>query len=213
MVTADTLDDLPAVYDLAKALDVMRWALFFLIPVGRGMLLPQVSPDQAEQLCHWLAELIPKAPFQIKTTEAPHLRRVVIQRMLARGLSMAEIRRLPMARGFGVRDGNGILFVSHTGDVYPSGFLPAVAGNVRNQEITEIYRFSPVFRAIRDVDTIKGKCGRCEFRKICGGSRARAFGATGDFLESDPLCPYQPKSKRLIEASDDVAYERGWHPA
>ena len=193
LVTADTLADLPHIYRRVVDLGALRWSLFFLIQVGRGTTLEPVTPSQAEDICRWLTGLMPQAPLQIKTTEAPFFRRVAIQQLLARGLSFADIRRLPVARGFGVRDGNGILFISHRGEVYPSGFLPIAAGNVRNTDIRRIYRESQLFRDLRDVNRLKGKCGRCEFRHLCGGSRARAYAATGDHLESDPLCAYHPR--------------------
>lgn len=195
LVTADTLEELPRIEGLVADLGALRWSLFFLIPVGRGALLRQITAEQAEALCRRLADRVRESPFQIKTTEAPQFRRVVVQRLQARGLSMADVRRLPVARGFGVRDGNGILFVSHTGEVYPSGFLPWRAGNVRHQDLVGLYREGRVFREIRDVHGFLGKCGRCEFRTICGGSRARAYAATGNPLESDPLCPYEPGSE------------------
>lgn len=193
LVTGDTLDDLDHLYELVGRLGAMRWSLFFLIAVGRGTALRELSPQQAEDVCHWLADLLDEAPFQIKTTEAPHFRRVVIQKRLAQGWSMRDIRRLPLARGFGVRDGNGIVFVSHTGEVHLSGFLPLAAGNVRDEDVVTLYREAELFQQVRDPDRYSGKCGRCEFRRICGGSRARAFAATGNPLGSDPLCPYQPQ--------------------
>jgi len=112
--------------------------------------------------------------------------------MKEQGLSWSSVRETPVGRGFGIRDGNGIMFISHTGDVYPSGFLPIVAGNVRSSDIAEIYRESEVFKQIRETGGFKGRCGRCEFREICGGSRARAFAASGDYLDEDAACNYQP---------------------
>jgi radical SAM protein with 4Fe4S-binding SPASM domain len=112
--------------------------------------------------------------------------------MRAAGLGEDAIASTPVGRGFGVRDGNGIVFVSHTGEVYPSGFLPLRAGNVRERSLVELYRHADLFVRIRDTGRLRGKCGRCPFREICGGSRARAYAHTGDPLESDPLCPYQP---------------------
>ena len=185
LVCAETLEDLPAMVERVKELGARRWSLFFLIPTGRGRLLREISPEESERLMHWLIDLAPQVPFEIKTTEAHHYRRVLVQR--ANG-------HLPPAarRGFGVRDGNGIMFISHIGEIYPSGFLPIPLGNVRREDPVAIYREHPLFVALRDPDALKGKCGRCPFRAICGGSRARAYAVTGDPLESDPLCPYLP---------------------
>ncbi|MFQ5796147.1 MAG: TIGR04053 family radical SAM/SPASM domain-containing protein [Candidatus Bipolaricaulia bacterium] len=192
LVTADTLEDLPRIYRLMTELDIIRWSLFFLIPVGRGRLLGEIIPQQCEALHQWLYDLSKETPFAIKATEAPHFRRVTWLRMRAEGREIDSIWRSPVGMGFGVRDGNGIMFISHTGDVYPSGFLPLATGNVRESSPVEIYRNSELFRSIRDPRNYRGKCGRCEFNGICGGSRARAYAKTGDYLASDPLCPYQP---------------------
>lgn len=192
LVTADTVDDLPAVYRLVRGLGIVRWSLFFLVPVGRGTILPEVSPARAERLLDWLFERSAEAPFAIKTTEALHYRRVAVRRLRAAGLDEAAIARTSIGRGFGIRDGNGIVFVSHDGDVSPSGFLPLPVGNVRRRSLVALYRDAPLLRALRDVRRLKGRCGRCPFAPLCGGSRARAFAATGDPLEADPLCPYVP---------------------
>jgi radical SAM protein with 4Fe4S-binding SPASM domain len=105
-----------------------------------------------------------------------------------------EIQRLGKTMGFGIRDGNGVIFVGHTGEVYPAGFLPSpLLGNVRKDPLSHIYRDSPSLTELRDMDRLKGKCGRCEFRWICGGSRARAYAATGDPLAEEPLCIYEPR--------------------
>ncbi|HZP97076.1 MAG TPA: TIGR04053 family radical SAM/SPASM domain-containing protein [Candidatus Limnocylindria bacterium] len=192
LVTADTVDDLEAIARLLTPLDVMRWSLFFLIRVGRGSGLREVSPARTERLFRWLLDLAERVPFQVKTTEAMHYRRVAVRRMEAAGLDPAAIGRTPVGRGFGVRDGNGIAFIAHDGAVYPSGFLPLDAGNVRASSIVDIYRSSQVFASLRDADALTGKCGRCAYRLICGGSRARAYASAGDPLASDPLCPYEP---------------------
>ena len=110
-------------------------------------------------------------------------------------MEMDEILQTPVGRAFGIRDGNGVVFVSHVGHVYPSGFLPLPAGNVRRQDLVEIYRDNAIFRDVRDPEKLRGKCGRCEFRALCGGSRARAYAASGDLLGEDPLCPYQPRAR------------------
>jgi len=192
LVTAETLEDLDETYGLLKHLPLMRWKLFTLIGVGRGRTLKEPSPEQCEALHHWLCDVSKDSPFPVATTEAPHFRRVALTRMRERGMPMAKIEKTPVGRGFGIRDGNGILFISHSGHVYPSGFLPLAAGNVRNSDVTDLYRFSKLFRNLRSTRLYKGKCGRCEFREICGGSRARAYARHGDPLESDPLCAYEP---------------------
>jgi radical SAM protein len=192
LVTASTAEDLPALYELVRGLGVVRWSLFFLVRTGRGRLLKEVSPWQAEELCHWLFDVSAASPFAIKTTEAPHFRRVALMRMLRAGVSLEEVARSSVGRGFGVRDGNGVVFVSHTGDVYPSGFLPLAAGNVRQDSLVDVYRSSELFVRLRDTSRLQGKCGRCPFREICGGSRARAYAHTGNPMASDPLCPYVP---------------------
>ena len=192
LITDETLADLPAIYDLMTRIGIIRWSLFFLISVGRGSALREITPVEAERLNHWLYGLSKDAPFAIKTTEATHYRRVAIRRMQAEGLDEAAIAATPVGRGFGVRDGNGILFVANNGYVFPSGFLPLPTGNVRTDDIVTLYREHPVFTGLRDASQFKGRCGACEYARICGGSRARAFAWTGDPLESDPLCPFVP---------------------
>jgi radical SAM protein with 4Fe4S-binding SPASM domain len=192
LVTDTTLPDLPAVYELLAGLGILRWSLFFLIPVGRGEVLREITPGDSERLGHWLYGLAREAPFQVKTTEATHYRRIAITRMRAQGLDEAAIAASSVGRGFGIRDGNGIVFVRHDGVVYPSGFLPLATGNVRADDLVTLYREHPVFVGLRDVTSFKGRCGRCAYAQVCGGSRARAYARTGDERESDPLCPYVP---------------------
>lgn len=192
LVTAETLPDLPAVYELMLGLGIMRWSLFYLITVGRGSSMSEVSPGDSERLNHWLYELSKTSPFAIKTTEATHYRRVAVRRMEAEGMDEAAIAATSVGRGFGVRDGNGIMFVASNGYVFPSGFLPVPTGNVRADDLVALYRGHPVFTGLRDASAFKGRCGRCEYARICGGSRARAFAWTGDVLAEDPLCPFVP---------------------
>ncbi|MGB4782341.1 TIGR04053 family radical SAM/SPASM domain-containing protein [Candidatus Methylomirabilis sp.] len=201
LVTPETMTELPGVFRLLQNLGIMRWSLFYLIATGRGRALREIRPSEAEALHHWLYDILKTAPFQIKATEAPHFRRVAYMRMRLEGLDDAAIRQTSIGRGFGIRDGNGIMFISHTGDVYPSGFLPEVAGNVRRQSPVALYRHSEIFTRIRDVDQYIGKCGLCEFRQICGGSRARAFAETDDAMGSDPLCAYRPEAA-LVGATE-----------
>lgn len=200
-VCRETVDDLPEVRDLVAELGAVLWSVFFLVPVGRGIQLDPITPPHAEQVMEWLGEVAQDAPFGVKTTEAPHFRRVVAQQRhtAANGgtperhdSSTETTGRSSIGRRSGIVAGDGFAFVSHTGDVYPSGFLPESAGNVRGSNIVDVYRESPLFQRLRDRDALKGKCGACEFRNLCGGSRSRAFAYTGDPLESDPLCSYEP---------------------
>jgi radical SAM protein len=188
-----TLDDLPAIASLVDELGAVVWAVFCLVPTGRGRIADELSPDEYEAVFHWLAERQKTARWELKLTEGYHYRRVALQHDSAatRGLGYAAgdgIGRAPKA----VNAGNGFCFVSHTGDVCPSGFLPIVTGNVRTASVVDLYRNHPVFLALRDPDQLKGKCGRCPYKRLCGGSRSRAYVHTGDFLEADPACAYEP---------------------
>lgn len=193
LVAAETADDLPAVYELLKSFRVARWSLFFLISIGRGKVLQPLSPEEGEQLMSWIHETSGIAPFVIATTEAPSYRRVALERMRVEGLAADQIKGSSAYRGFGIRDGHGIVFVSHTGEICPAGFLPLVVGNVRQDHLAEVYRNAPVFKSLHDPTQFEGRCGRCQYHMLCGGSRARAFEATGNALASDPFCTYEPK--------------------
>ena len=193
LVAQETESDLPAIYELLKSVPVMRWSMFYLIAVGRGKLLQPVSPQRGEELMRWAYNLSLEAPFVVATTEAPSYRRIALEQMRAKGWTGKQIEQTPVYRGFEIRDGNGILFVSNTGDICPAGFLPLAAGNVRKDKLVDVYRNSPVFRELHTPSHFKGRCGVCEYHTLCGGSRARAFAYTGDPLESDPFCAYEPK--------------------
>ncbi len=195
LASAETAGDVPAIYKLLKPLGVARWSLFFLISVGRGKVLQPLSPPASEELMGWVYETSRVAPFIVATTEAPSYRRVALERMRAEGMTGDEIKRSGVARGFGIRDGHGIMFVSNTGDICPAGFLPLVAGNVRQDRVVEIYRNAPLFQSLHDYSKFEGRCGFCEYGALCGGSRARAYAATGEPLETDPLCEYQPRPR------------------
>ncbi|MFB6134404.1 MAG: TIGR04053 family radical SAM/SPASM domain-containing protein [Halanaeroarchaeum sp.] len=190
-VTRETVDDLPAIADLVEDLGAVLWSVFFLVPVGRGEILDPISPERSEQVMKWLHEQAAERSFGVKTTEAPHYRRVGIQG--TRSERPSTDAPDDIGRRSGVRAGDGFAFVSHTGLVYPSGFLPMAAGSVRDSSVVDIYRNGSLFESLRDEDQFRGKCGECEFRSVCGGSRSRAFAYTGDPLESDPLCPYVPE--------------------
>jgi len=181
LVSAATIDDLPAIRRLVATLGAARWSLFFLVTVGRGALLEQIETAQFRDLLQWLLAPGGVGEPVIATTEAPQLRRLLAERRGGSG-------RAHVAGG-GIRDGNGIVFVSHAGEVTPSGFLPVSVGNVREADVVELYRQAPLFRALRRPEHFAGRCGACEYRDVCGGSRARAYAATGDPCGEDPLCP------------------------
>jgi radical SAM protein len=189
-----TVGDLPALAGQVEALGVALWALFFLVPVGRAQADQALAAADVERVLEWAADLAGRAPFGVKTTEAPQFQRVLARRRTAEGGAVpgrcppAGVRR----PGRAVTDGNGFAFVDHAGDICPSGFLPLAAGNVRRDDLVEVYRSSALFRSLRDPDALRGRCGRCEFRAVCGGSRARAFAASGDPLAEDPGCPHVP---------------------
>jgi radical SAM protein with 4Fe4S-binding SPASM domain len=181
----------------------VQWSLFFLVPTGRAQASNMISAEEHEQVFNWLYDLSKNAPFDIKSTAAPMYRRVAIERKRAEqgsekpvtfqgaGFQYADGLNRPTR---GVNDGNGFLFISHVGDIQPSGFLPLTAGNVRTDDIIEVYRQSQLFTDLRSPDKIKGRCGACEYRDVCGGQRGRAYGITGDYLESDPACVYIPNA-------------------
>ena len=195
-----TLPSLEAMTARVAEFPLTLWALFFLIQTGRGATLEQITADECERVLNDLYDLSLTSPFGIKTTEAPQYHRVVRQRdqeRLRAGLRSHAIegrRQLRAPRG--VNDGNGFLFIDHLGNICPSGFLPMQRGNVRTTNLAAVYRTDEVFSRLRNTDALMGKCGRCEFREICGGSRSRAFAATGAVMASDPLCAYEPGPDR-----------------
>ena len=192
LVTAESAPWLDDIATVVARIGAARWSLFFLINVGRGRALTPLDAPEAERTLRWLDANSGRWPFVATTTEAPHYRRVVLQRLRAEGRPATDIAAHPVTRSFGLRDGNGIMFIAANGDVTPSGFLPLVAGNVRRADPIEIYREDAMFRALRAPDRFRGRCGRCAYREVCGGSRARAWAMTGDVFASDPLCAYQP---------------------
>jgi len=192
-VTRRNLGDLPALADLVEELGTRVWSVFFLVPTGRGSNRDQISPEECERTLRWLYELSGRVPFRIKTTEAPHYRRVVLEgEARRRGTTVADLLRRGGSMGGrfapGLNDGRGFCFISHRGEVHPSGFLPLAAGSVRRRPLAEIYRESPLFRSLREPSSFRGLCGCCDFAEICGGSRARAYAVSFDPLADDPLC-------------------------
>lgn len=193
LVAAETADDLPAIYRLLKSFDVARWSLFFLISVGRGKVLQPLAPEEGERLMTWIYDTSRIAPFVIATTEAPSYRRVALEAMRSEGMTAEQIKGSNAYRSFGIRDGHGIVFVSHTGEICPAGFLPLVTGNVRQDNVADVYRNAPAFKSLHDPTQFEGRCGRCQYHMLCGGSRARAFESSGNILASDPFCTHEPK--------------------
>jgi radical SAM protein len=212
-ITRRNMADFEDMVRLLETLDIAMWSVFFLVPTGRGQLEDLISAEEFEAVFAKLYQVARRARFDIKTTEAQHYRRYVLQmRAAARrnressNDSMAsptpgmpnEIAMEKIADGIGraprgLNDGKGFIFISHLGEVFPSGFLPISAGNVRRQMLAEIYRLSPLFVSLRDTSRLQGKCGVCEFRNVCGGSRARAFALTGDPFAEEPRCVYEPR--------------------
>jgi AdoMet-dependent heme synthase len=222
---AHDLDNLCALFE---KLNIVMWNVFFLVPVGRGQLGDLLTGEEFEQVFGKIYELSNRVKFQIKTTEAMHYRRYLLQHNLqekkmghGQGHPPAGIARsgAPTGRSSSVgweyepgapeadaqartkswmtrrvNDGKGFLFVSHMGNVYPSGFLPIHAGNIREDSLANIYQNAPIFKALRDTSRLEGKCGACEYKEICGGSRARAYAITGDPLSQEPCCIYQPRN-------------------
>ena len=208
---ADDLDNLCALFE---KLAIVMWNVFFLVPVGRGQLDDLLSGEEFERIFGQIYELSHRVNFQIKTTEAMHYRRYLLQNNLEErkighgsghphagggksepGAPTADAKtRTASWATRRVNDGKGFMFISHVGNVYPSGFLPIHAGNVRDTPVANIYRNAPIFKSLRDTSKLEGKCGACEYKEICGGSRARAYALTGDPLAPEPCCIYQPKN-------------------
>lgn len=268
--------DLPNIANLLTEMGVVMWSVFFLVPTGRGKDDDMISPEEGEEILHWLAELGERVPFGVKTTAAPFYRRVLDQRAKAAGQAPGEVAgrmlgvpelatttgkhpfaaaaghsggagshgaasgghpggsgrmghsvaaggqpaghphgmgghpgrssspfgagdgKAAMRAPRGVTDGSGFVFISHTGEISPSGFLPLVCGNVREEKLSDVYRTHPVFTSIRSPELYTGKCGVCDYSRMCGGSRARAYTATGDYMGSDPACAYIPPAWREL---------------
>lgn len=188
---------------LLELLGVVQWSVFFLVPIGRGRQLAMLSAEGHERLIGRLDGLASELPFDLKITAAPQHRRIAAARSGGGELSGAGYRFADGLRrpAKGVNDGRGFMFVSRLGEVMPSGFLPLSAGNVRSDSAVRIYREAPLFRELRDPDALGGKCGSCEFREVCGGSRARAYAVSGDHLAEDPSCPYVPNGATQPRAS------------
>lgn len=184
------LDDMAA---LLRQYKLVLWSVFCVIPTGRAGLEQLPTGDEFELAFAKMYELSKGLPFRVKTTEGPHYRRFLLQQKMKEANGVKPMMGAREQAQPWVNDAKGFVFISHCGDVFPSGFFPLSVGNVKRQSLTELYRESPLFKALRDPSMLRGKCGECEFNKICGGSRARAYAVTGDPLAEDPCCAYQPK--------------------
>ncbi len=230
-ISRHNVNDMDNLCALFEKLAIVMWNVFFLVPVGRGQLDDLLSGEEFEQVFGKIYELSQRVSFQIKSTEAMHYRRYLLQHNLEErkmghghpggaarheyepGAPTADAQSRTM--GWATRrvnDGKGFLFVSHKGDVYPSGFLPIHAGNVRETPLKEIYQNAPIFKALRDTSKLEGKCGACEYKEICGGSRARAYAVTGDPLAQEPCCIYQPKNWDPQRESEAAAFRPADQP-
>lgn len=191
--------EIEAVVALIESLKITLWSVFFLVPTGRGKLNDLLNAEEFEQVFAKIYSLSKTASFDVKTTEAQHYRHFVLQQRVAErrvGLQGAASEKVEDSIGRaprGLNDGKGFVFVSHTGEVFPSGFLPLSAGNVRQQPLSSIYRESSLFLRLRDTSKLEGKCGACEFKEICGGSRSRSYALTGNPHGEEPCCSYLPQ--------------------
>jgi AdoMet-dependent heme synthase len=220
--------DLDSLCALFEKLSIVMWNVFFLVPVGRGQLGDLLSGEEFEHVFGKIYELSHRVSFQIKTTEAMHYRRYLLQHNLEErrmghgsghphtpaatheyepGAPASDVKsRTASWATRRVNDGKGFVFISHVGNVYPSGFLPIHSGNIRETPLKEIYQNAPIFKALRNTAKLEGKCGACEYKEICGGSRARAYALTGDPLAQEPCCIYQPKNWDPKMQSDAQAF-------
>lgn len=188
-VTRRNLSQLEKIARLVAEYGAKLWSVFFLVVTGRALLTDDLQAEEYESVFERLHAISLNAPFDIKTTEAQHYRRYIAQLRQPGG---STTHASAIRRQIGINDGKGLVFVSHTGDICPSGFLPLAAGNVRRNSLVDVYRNAPLFVTLRDDNRLEGKCGECEYKKICGGSRARAYAITGNYLTEDPRCVYQP---------------------
>lgn len=196
-ITRRNVGQIDAMADLFGSLGIVLWSVFFLVPVGRGLAEQRISALEYEEVFEKLWQQARRQPYGIKTTEAHHYRRFVLERlgdprMQPGSAPPGRIRRAPL----GVNDGKGVMFVSHTGRIYPSGFMPIGCGKFPEDSVVDVYQNSETFRLLRDPDSLHGKCGQCDYRHVCGGSRARAYALTRDPLAAEPDCVYVSQGRK-----------------
>ncbi|MDI6857451.1 MAG: radical SAM protein [Dehalococcoidia bacterium] len=206
-VARHNVEELPDIFALALSLGADALHVFLLVPVGCGVDIAaeqMISPQEYERVLEWVWERDQEGPLELKATCAPHYLRVARQREPAPEYERPQVADAGAAGHLGnfgsarkgCLAGSGVCFVSHRGDVFPCGYLPLRVGSVREQPLRDIWQRSPVFHTLRDPDAVGGKCGVCEFRRVCGGCRARALGMSGDFLAEEPFCVYEPLAMR-----------------
>lgn len=193
-ITKRNLDEIPRIYDLALELAASALHIFLLVPTGRGedIVEDEIPPDEYERVLNWFYDKSKDKRIQLKATCAPHYFRIMRQRAKAEGIRITPETHGLEAMTKGCLGGSAFCFVSSKGDVYPCGYLPALAGNIRQKPFKVIWEKSHVFNDLRDPGKLKGKCSACEYRTVCGGCRARAYAATGDYLAEEPYCVYVP---------------------
>ncbi len=195
-ITRRNFHQIDAMADRLAKRGIAMWSVFFLIPVGRGVNEQRIEPEEYEVAFEQLWQHQQTKPYGVKTTEAPHYRRFVLERggdpLAGPGGHSNSSRHRGHRAPLGVGDGKGVMFISNVGEIYPAGFLPIVCGRFPQDSVVDVYQNHPTFRALRDPDQFGGNCGFCEYRYVCGGSRARAYGVTGDPLASEPDCVYAP---------------------
>jgi heme b synthase len=192
-VTRSNLTELPAIFEFAISLNAAALHVFVLVPTGRGELIRDqlLSPQEYEETLRWLLNRQQEGRLFIKPTCAPQYYRLWRQDAQARGEKINPATHGLEAMTKGCLGGQGFAFVSYRGEVQPCGYLELMAGNIRENPFPEIWANSPLFQQLRAVDEYRGKCRRCQYRKVCGGCRARAYALTGDVLAEDPICPYE----------------------
>ncbi len=206
-ITKINLGELPAVQRLAESLGAVAHHIFLIVPTGRGRDLKNQEIDAAEyeKALYWFYEQRKRTGLQLKATCAPHYYRILRQRAREDGEKVTFKTHGLDAVTRGCLGGIGFCFVSHVGDVQPCGYLEINCGNVREKSFREIWEKSDVFGALRDFKSYEGKCGRCEYVRVCGGCRARAYEATGNYLGPEPLCTYQPGRKSSSDGTHRLA--------
>jgi MoaA/NifB/PqqE/SkfB family radical SAM enzyme len=196
-ITPGNLVQISAMAELFSELGIVLWSVFFLVPVGRARTAPRLSPAEYERAFDILWHQSQHQPYLIKTTEAPHYRRFSLKQ---ERLDRTTPPRPTPFRASGINDGKGVLFVSHTGMIHPSGFMPIVCGMFPFQNVVNVYQDSLILRGLRDANRLEGKCRLCEYRTICGGSRARSYALTDNPFAEEPDCAYVPAAADALAA-------------